>query len=148
MPTATESAQVLMKLYELRREETMRKARNWFVGEFNPESLADYQAALQGDKSAYVRMVTSYWDMAATFVNNGAVDRTMYMTVSGESLAAFSKVAPVLKELREAYNSPSYLVNWEKLIMGEKDAEERLKGMRASFKAANEKKNQETAGVS
>ncbi len=95
----------------------------------------------------HVRMVTSYWDMAATFVNSGAVDRTMYMTVSGESMAAFSKVAPVLAELREAYDSPSYLVNWEKLIMGEKDAEERLKGLRASFRAAHDQKEQETADV-
>jgi hypothetical protein len=136
-----------MKLYELRRDETMRKARNWFIGEFHPESLAEYQAGLQGDKSAYVRMVTSYWDMAATFVNSGAVDRTMYMAVSGESMAAFSKVAPVLAELREAYDSPSYLVNWEKLIMGEKDAEERMKGLRASFRAAQDQKKIETADV-
>lgn len=148
MPTPTESAQILMKLYELRREATMRKARDWFVSDFYPKSLADYQAVLQGDKSPYLRMVTSYWDMAATFVNNGAVDRTMYMDVSGESMAAFSKVYPVLQELRDAYNSPSYLANWEKLIMGEKDAKERLGKIFESFKAAQEKRKQETAAVS
>src|SRR5215213_377795 len=65
-----ESADLLLKLYELRRDPAMREARAWFTTEFNPTTFEDVQQALYGPKSAQFRMVSSYWDMAASFVNN------------------------------------------------------------------------------
>ncbi|MGH9640298.1 MAG: DUF4760 domain-containing protein, partial [Bryobacteraceae bacterium] len=70
-----EEAGLILKLYELRREEVMRKAREWYFRDFNPESLADVTQAMSGDKSAYLRMVVSYWDMAAGLVNHGAISQ-------------------------------------------------------------------------
>jgi hypothetical protein len=58
-----EEASLILKLYELRREPLMREARNWFTRDFYPESMADYEAALWGEHSAHLRMVTSYWEM-------------------------------------------------------------------------------------
>src|SRR5215472_18174671 len=67
-----EEAGLILKLYELRREETMRKARDWYFREFNPQSFADFQAALFSEHDCHLRMVVTYWDMAAALVNNGA----------------------------------------------------------------------------
>ncbi len=68
-----EDANLILKLYDLRREPVMREARNWFFT-FNPTSAADYMETMFGDHSGHARMVISYWDMAASLVNNGAID--------------------------------------------------------------------------
>ena len=71
--TPVDSANLLLKLYELRREEKMRKGRDfWFT--FNPTSAQEYMAAMAGPDSGYIRMVSSYWEMACSFVVNGAID--------------------------------------------------------------------------
>ena len=70
-----EEAGLILKLYELRREETMRKARDWYFREFNPQSMADFSAALFGEHSGHLRMVVTYWDMAAAFVTSEAVNK-------------------------------------------------------------------------
>src|SRR5206468_4949794 len=62
-------AELILKLYELRRDETMRKARDWFFLKFHPESMADFNRAMFSDHSGHLRMVMSYWDMAAALVN-------------------------------------------------------------------------------
>ena len=61
MPTAVESANLILKLYELRRESTMREARNFFMMGFNPDSVEDYMAGMMGPHSGHIRMVISYW---------------------------------------------------------------------------------------
>ena len=78
MSTAYESADLILKLYDLRREKTMRKARDWFFW-FNPQTYEDLPAAGSKPDSVYLRMVTSYWDMAASLVANGAIDERMFV---------------------------------------------------------------------
>ena len=73
-----ESADLIMKLYDLRREKKMRKARDWFFG-FNPTSADEVmQTMMDPDVGGYLRMVSSYWDMAAAFVNHGAIDADLF----------------------------------------------------------------------
>jgi hypothetical protein len=129
-----ESAELILKLYDLRREATMREARNWMVS-FFPESAADImQAMIKSETSAFYRMVTSYWDMAASFVNHGAIDEEMFADAHGEHFIVFSKIEPFLPELRETMSSPNMLANLEKLIMRQPDAKERLAKTRESMK--------------
>ena len=92
MSTPHESAQSLMNLYELRREEKLRAARTWVVRSFNPRSLEDFAALAQTEEYTYFRMVSSYWDMAASFVVHGAIDAEMFRSVSGEMLASYCKL--------------------------------------------------------
>ena len=63
-----EEAGLILKLYELRREDTMRKARDWYFREFNPQTMAEFNNAMFGEHSGHLRMVTSYGDMAAALV--------------------------------------------------------------------------------
>jgi len=130
----TESADLILKLYDLRREATMREARNWILT-FFPESAADImQAMINAETSALYRMVTSYWEMAATLVNHGAIDEEMFNDASGEHIMVFSKVEPFLPELRETLGSPKMLSNLETLVMRQPDAKEMLAGRREMIK--------------
>ncbi len=129
-----ESAELILKLYDLRREATMREARNWMIS-FFPESAADIiQALVSAETSAFYRMVTSYWDMAASLVNHGAIDEEMFADAHGEHFIIFSKIEPFLPELRETIGNPNMLGNLEKLIMRQPDAKERLAKARESMK--------------
>jgi len=96
MATKVESADLLLKLYDLRREEKMRQAREW-IFMFNPTSADDYWKTMMDPQvGGYLRMVTSYWDMAASFVNHGAIDAEMFNDTVGEHIMVFAKVEPIL----------------------------------------------------
>jgi hypothetical protein len=114
MPIHSE-ADLILKLYELRREPTLRQARDWFFRGFNPASLADYNAAIFSEHGAYVRMVLSYWDMAAALVNHGAISVDLFNDTNSEYVGVFAKVELIIEELRAA-SSPRLYINLEKLI--------------------------------
>ena len=133
-----EEASLILKLYELRREDTMRKARDWYFGQFHPESLSDYNDALFGPYSGFMRMVISYWDMAAALVNNGAISLEMFNDTNGEHIGVFSKVEPFLTDLRTQWG-PQYLVNLEKLIDATPNGRQRVAANRERAKAMRTK---------
>jgi hypothetical protein len=133
MSTKQDDANLILKLYELRREEVMRKARDWFIW-FNPASMQDILDTFMSDKSAYYRMVTSYWEMAATLVNHGAIDEEMFNEANGEQTVVFAKIEPFLAELRTKFDSPQMLANLEKLVMRKPNAKELLVALRERFK--------------
>jgi hypothetical protein len=137
-----ESADLIMKLYDLRRETEMRAARKWITF-FFPETSADIMRAMVGDEtSAYFRMVTSYWDMAASFVNHGAIDEEMFNDTAGEHVLVFSKIEPFLEEMRQAMGSPNYLKNLETLVMKMPNAKETLASRREMIKRLIETRNE------
>lgn len=133
MSSAYESADLLLKLYEMRREPTMRVARQWFVL-FNPDSPDDIANVLRSEHSAYFRMVTSFWDMAASFVNNGAIDEKMFNDANGEHLVVLAKVEPFLADHRARMGQPNYLQQLEQLVMRMPNARERLASTRERFR--------------
>jgi hypothetical protein len=124
-----EDANLILKLYDLRREPVMREARNWFFS-FNPTSAAEYMEGMMGEHSGHLRMVISYWDMAASFVNNGAIDEQMFNDANGEHLFIFAKIEPILEELRQQWNQPDMLKHFETLIRRIPENKEKLAGIR------------------
>jgi len=128
---------LILQLYELRREETMRLARNWYFMEFNPQSIADFNKALFGEHSGHLRMVTTYWDMAAGLVNNGAISLEMFNDTNGEHIGVFSKIEPLLGEIRAMFGA-SYLQQFEKLIDKTPDGRKRTAEARERMKAIRE----------
>ncbi len=136
MNAKQEDANLILRLYELRREETMRRARYWFTTNFNPQSTQDIIAVLVGEHSADFRMVASYWDMAATFVNYGAIDEQMFNDINTEHIAVYAKLQPFLAELRQMPGVPPYfyLKNLEALVLRMPDAEARIAVMRRYMK--------------
>lgn len=132
--TPYESATLLIRLYELRRDPTMRQARTWFVAKFHPNSVDDVIAALRGPDSAQFRMVTSYWDMAASFVLNGAIDEQMFTDANGEHVIVYAKLEPFLAEYRQKMSNPNYYGSLEKLVMKTPGMKDRLAAIRERFK--------------
>lgn len=128
-----DDADLILKLYDLRRETTMREARNWFFT-FNPTNVAEYMEAMMGPNSGYLRMVISYWDMAASLVNNGAIDEQMFNDANGEHLFVFAKIEPILADLRQTWNAPEMLKHYETLIRRIPDNEKKLADIRERIK--------------
>jgi hypothetical protein len=129
-------AEIVLKLYELRRETVMRQARKWF-SDFNPSSAVELlrvQSAWGSQENAYFRQVVSYWDMAAALVNRGAVHPGLFLDWSGEMIFVFSKLAPYLEELRKASHD-YFAANIEQVIAGSPEAEKRLAAMIEKNKA-------------
>jgi hypothetical protein len=127
-----DDAALILQLYDLRREETMRRARTWLAG-FNPTSVQEIFEAGTGENNAYLRMVMSYWDMAASLVNNGAIDEKMFNDANGEHFFYYAKFEPFIEELRARFG-PQMWVHLEELIMRTPDAKERLAHLREMSK--------------
>lgn len=122
----------ILKLYEMRSEARMREARSWFFTEFAPESGKDIvRLMLRGEReSAFYRMVTSHWDVAASFVNNGGIDEKLFLEGNTEHVVVFAKLQPFLNEVREAIGEPEYLSHLERLVMRIPEAERKLENRR------------------
>jgi hypothetical protein len=132
MSTLSDSAALIAHLYELRTQEEMRAAREWFATQFDPTS-ADDIVALMGSSyegSARYRMVTTYWEMACTFVTHGAIDASMFHDANTEHVAFYAKLEPYLSELRKAFGNPRYLANLEKVAEATPDAAEEFERRR------------------
>ena len=127
-------ADLILKLYDLRREATMRKARDWFFLEFNPQSMAEFNAALFGEHSGHMRMVASYWEMAAAMVNHGAISIEMWNDTNGEHIGVFAKLENLLPEIRAMFG-PQFFASLEKLIDATPDGRKKAAEMRERAKA-------------
>jgi len=141
--TATD-AQLILQLYDLRREAEMRKARNWWFAQFWPNSADDFLkiAFTPGtQENNWLRQVSGYWSMAASFVLHGALNQDLFLqpAVSGEMFIVFAKVHPFLKELREKAGDPHMFGAIEKVINGSKFGRERLKFMIKRVETMREK---------
>ena len=119
MSTPYESATLLIRLYELRREPTMREARAWYVSKFNPTSADDIVATLRGPDSAQFRMVTSYWDMAASFVASGIINAELfYRSNNTELLYVWERIRRMVPEMRQVGKNPLSYRNLEEVASG------------------------------
>jgi hypothetical protein len=136
MATAFESAQLILKLFELRRESVLREARQWFLSDFNPETWDECRAIIGSERNSSFRMVISYWDMAASFVSHGAIDADMFRAANNEIVATFAKVQPFLEELRTARSAPNFCRHMEFVVMGVPGAVELLELRRQQFRSA------------
>ncbi|MBL8182528.1 MAG: hypothetical protein JNL64_13060 [Blastocatellia bacterium] len=112
-----ESAELILKLYDLRREPVMRKARDWMFN-FNPKTAEEYMATMMDPEvGAYVRMVVSYWDMAAAMVVEGAIDADLFNKTNGEHTIIYAKLEPILADLRAIWQRPEALSSLEKVVL-------------------------------
>ena len=132
METKPNDALAILKLYEIRSETLMRQARAWFFSEFHPKSGLEILALLQsGEKaSAFYRMVSSHWEVAAALVNNGGIDEKMFLEANSEHLVVFAKLQPFIAEIRETIGEPDYLAQLERLVMKAENVDKKLENRR------------------
>jgi hypothetical protein len=110
-------AELLLRLYELRREEKLRRARQWMIEKFQADSLEELRKQLpQGsEESAFFRMAISYWDMAASLVNHGLLKEELFFENTTEFWLIWEKVRHLVPGLREARKNPLAWRNLETL---------------------------------
>ena len=136
MSTPFESAQLNLKLFELRREPVLRQARDWFLFQFNPQTFDEFSALVGGEHNSWFRMVIGYWDMACSLVTTGAIDADAFRAAHGEIFGAFSKVQPFLAELRASRGETSICKHTEAVVMAAPDALGILARRREMLRAA------------
>lgn len=130
-PATPADAQIAMRLYDLRREPEMRKARNFINFEYWPRTWDDFNAvasAMGDPKNAYLRQVTTYWEMAASLVVRGALHPGVFYDWCGEAFFVYTKFKPLLKEIRAKVN-PAAFANVEAVIHMLPEAQERVKAV-------------------
>lgn len=111
-------AELILKLYDLRREEKMREARDYIGLEFWPQSVEDIMAvatAAGTDQNRYFRQVLGYWDMAASLVSHGALNGDLYQACAGEMFFIYAKFRPHLQKVRKELGQPTFLQNVEEV---------------------------------
>jgi hypothetical protein len=128
----TADAELILKLYDLRREAEIRKARNWWFVNFWPENADDFMKialAAGTQENNWLRQVGGYWDLAASLVVHGTLNETLFLepAFSGEMFLIFAKIHPFLKEVRQKTQNPRMLANVENVIKKSKAGRERLK---------------------
>ncbi len=110
-------AEIILKLYDLRRETVIRQARAWVIGEFWPKTADDYFAVALNPAdphNAYIRQVVSYWEMAAAMVLHGAVSAELFVDCNGEGFFLMAKFAPILEDIRKRF--PTFLAKTTDLV--------------------------------
>jgi hypothetical protein len=137
---AAADAQLILQLYDLRREAEMRKARTWWTITFWPNTADDFikvASSLGTQENAWFRQVAGYWDMASSMVLHGVIHPDLFLEggSSGEMFFIFAKLQPILKDVREKMQSPGLFKNVETVIMSTKAGRERLKMVSARVEA-------------
>jgi len=110
-----EDANLLLRLYELRREERLRKAREWFIKNFHASTLEEFQklCPLNSEENAFYRMVVSYWDMAASFVAGGVLHEGLFTQNSRELLLVWERIHDIVPALRKTFKNANLSRNLE-----------------------------------
>ena len=133
-----QDAELLLKLYDMRREERLRTARAWFIGNFSAGSVGEAMEKYPhgSDHNAYYRMVSTYWDMAASFVVRGVLNEELFFENSMEMLLVWEKVKDLVTDLRRLRKNPTLYRNLEKAAAKHiewlnKQAPEAYEGLRA-----------------
>jgi hypothetical protein len=112
-----EQVNLMLRLYEERREPKLREARDWFGANFHVKNADDLtRVCPPGSKeNLYMRMVLGYWEMVASIVNRGLIDEEFFFESNGEQWVVFEQVKPVLAAWRAMFSSPNFLANLERL---------------------------------
>lgn len=140
-PPTIDDANLILRLYDLRREERLRAAREWFRTKFFPMSFEDVKVVIQtpGEENTNYRMVTTYWDMACSFVSNRILHAELFFQSSTEALMVWSRLESFAPRVRTELQTPWFLVHLEKAIAMVPWAQERLAVFRARLTAMREK---------
>jgi hypothetical protein len=132
---ACEDAATVLKLYELRQEPVLRKARAWVTAEFWPTSAEEIRIVINdsgSETNSWFRQVTSYWEMATALVNHGVLAPELFVDTNSEPFFVAAKFWPFLQEIRTQL--PHFLVQMEKLVERSAAARQRLEATQARVK--------------
>jgi hypothetical protein len=131
-------ADLILKLYDLRREPTMRKARDFMATQFWPQSYGEFKAvglAFGTEQNAWFRQAWTYWEMAAALVLHGALDEQLFFKCNGEPYFYYAKFKPFIEQFRKDLNAPEFMAYIEELANKTPEAKTRVKQLEARIQA-------------
>ena len=142
-----EQAELILHLFELRREAVMREARSYIGGAFRPRSAEEFvRAVTAGDRqSSFVLQVYGYWEMVAAFVTHGALSPELVYDTCQELYFQFAKIEPYLAEFRKQMASPEWLIGVERLVNHSPAGRRRMAQMRKSLESMDKRKAEKPA---
>ncbi len=111
-----DQANLMLRLYDLRREARLREARDWYFTSFHVKSAEEMMTKFPpgSRESTHMRMVVSYWDMAAGIVNRGLIDEELFFENNGELWMVWDRIRPVAAAWRTSMKNPTIFANLEK----------------------------------
>jgi hypothetical protein len=151
---ALKQAELILKLYEIRRETALRTARDYVGGEFQPKSVDDFVSLVKdgGKPSSHILQVYGYWDMVAAFVVHGALDEELIFDTCQEMYFQFEKIQPYLADFRQKMNLPEFLKSTEAVVVGAQErktrAANKAKAPKQTVKASKQGTEQENPALS
>ena len=145
MKRSTEQAELILRLYELRRETVMREARSFVGGEFLPQTEDELVAIVTkgGKETGFVLQVYGYWDMVCAFVLHGMLSEALVYDTCQEMYFQYARIQPHLRAFRKRLTLPEWMQSIEKVVEGSAKGRKRLAAMRASL----EKRKDEAAKI-
>ncbi|HET7872948.1 MAG TPA: hypothetical protein VFL42_10595 [Terriglobales bacterium] len=135
-PTA-QDAQLILQLYDLRREPVMRAARKFMVSEFWPQNYDEFKAVLTGygtDHNAYLRQALTYWDMAAAMVLSGVINEELFFNSGSEPYFLWAKFGEYIPSGRNDFANPEFCLHLEELVK-KPHGQRRVKGLQSRIAA-------------
>ena len=105
---------LMLRLYDMRREPRLRQARSWFVEHFHPVAPDEMEKYPQGgEENTYIRMVMSYWEMVASIVNRGLINDELFFESNGEIWVVWDRMRSIVPAWRAAFKNPQLFSNIE-----------------------------------
>jgi hypothetical protein len=138
-------AELILRLYELRREAVMRQARSFVGGTFLPQSVEEFVGVVSkgGTETGYVLQVYGYWDMLCAFVLHGMLSEGLVYDTCQEMYFQYAKIQPHLKGFRKSMELPEWMQNLEKVIEGSAKGRKRIAAMRRGLEKMGEARSKE-----
>lgn len=107
-------ADLILKIYDLRRETVMRESRAAINRDYWPRSAEEALEVLRPDhplNRAY-RQCAGYWEMVYGMARHGVIHGEFLVENNGEGMFFFARVVPYLESIRQA-SSPRVFRNTE-----------------------------------
>lgn len=120
-PPTYEDANLITKLYEMRREPLLREARKWLaaVPQFQSRDEMLAECPPGSDKNAYFRMIAGYWDMVSSFIVTGVLNRDLFYRSGNQEIIFFwEKVKKIIPQMREVAKNPYAFSQIEDVVEG------------------------------
>ena len=133
-------AQLILKLYDLRREAVMRQARSFVGGKFAPKSVEEFVAAIKkgGEEAGYLLQVYGYWDMVCAFVKHGFLSATLVYDTCQEMYFQYAKIQPFLSGFRKEMGLPEWMKSLQEVVEGSTKGRKRMADMRMNLERLRE----------
>jgi hypothetical protein len=143
---ALKQAEVILRLYDIRRETALRGSRDYVGGEFQPGSVDEFVSLVKdgGKPSGHILQVYGYWDMVAAFVVHGALDEALIFDTCQEMYFQFEKIQPYLEGFRQKMNLPEFLKSMESVVTASQEKRARVATKAKTPKAPKAKAEAET----